>query len=297
VNPFWRYLMEVSRVAVVGAGVMGSQIAQVMAMAGLQVNLRDVDQALVDRALQGIAGNLQKFFVEKGKLTEEQASEVRRRLRGTVSLEEAVQHVDLVVESIPEKIDLKKALFGDLDRLTRPDAILATNTSALSITDIASATGRPHKVIGMHFFNPVAVMKLVEIVRGAHTDEDTVESIKSLSARLGKETVVIKDTPGFITSRMVSVIINEAACMLAEGIASPEDIDKAIKLGLGHPMGPLELADYTNGVGIVWENMTYMMQEFGDPKYRPSYLLTQMVRSGRLGRKTGRGFYDYTKGQ
>lgn len=288
--------MQVNRVAVVGAGVMGSQIAQVMAMAGLTVSLRDVDQALLDRALKGISDNLSKFFVEKGKMTAEEAGQVMGRLRGYLSLEEAVGDVDLVVESIPEKMDLKKALFADLDRLTRPDTILASNTSALSITDISSATRRPHKVIGMHFFNPVAVMRLVEIVRGAQTDEDTVETIKALSARLGKETVVIKDTPGFITSRMVSVIINEAACMLAEGIASAEDIDKAIKLGLGHPMGPLELADYTNGVGIVWENMTYMMQEFGDPKYRPSYLLTQMVRSGRLGRKTGRGFYDYTKG-
>ncbi len=288
--------MQVNRVAVVGAGVMGSQIAQVMAMAGLTVSLRDVDQVLLDRALKGISDNLSKFFVEKGKMTAEEAVQVMGRLRGYLSLEEAVGDVDLVIESIPEKMDLKKVLFADLDRLTRPDTILASNTSALSITDISSATRRPHKVIGMHFFNPVAVMRLVEIVRGAQTDEDTVETIKALSARLGKETVVIKDTPGFITSRMVSVIINEAACMLAEGIASAEDIDKAIKLGLGHPMGPLELADYTNGVGIVWENMTYMMQEFGDPKYRPSYLLTQMVRSGRLGRKTRRGFYDYTKG-
>lgn len=289
--------MEVNRVAVVGAGVMGSQIAQVMAMAGLTVKLRDIEQSLVDRALQGIADNLQRFFVDKGKMTVEQASQVMERLQGTVPLEEAVRDVDLVVESIPENMGLKKSLFSELDRLTRPETILASNTSALSITDIASATTRPHKVIGMHFFNPVAVMKLVEIVQGARTDQDTVETIKALSARLGKETVVIKDTPGFITSRMVSVIINEAACMLAEGIASAEEIDKAIRLGLGHPMGPLELADYTNGVGIVWENMTYMMQEFGDPKYRPSYLLTQMVRSGRLGRKTGKGFYDYSKGE
>ncbi|MFQ6014243.1 MAG: 3-hydroxyacyl-CoA dehydrogenase family protein [Anaerolineae bacterium] len=287
--------MEVKNIAVIGAGVMGSQIAQVAAQAGFEVRMRDISDELVQRALDGIRGSLKRFFVDKGKMTAEEAEEIMGHIQGTTDLAAAVKEADLAIESIPENMALKKEMFQDLSDLCRAETILASNTSALSITDIASASTRPERVIGMHFFNPVAVMKLVEIVRGAKTDEETVATVKEVAEkRLGKETVVINDSPGFITSRMVDVIINEAACMLEEGVASAEEIDKAIKLGLGHPMGPLELADFTNGVAIAMEGMTYLQQEFGDPKYRPSYLLKQMVRAGHLGRKVGRGFYEYS---
>jgi len=288
--------MKIEKVAVLGAGVMGSQIAQVLAFKGCQVALQDVSDEMVRKGLKGIEATLQRFFVQKGKLTEEQASEIMDRLRPCVSLEEAVPEVDLVIESVFEDMTLKKEIFTRLSQLCRADTILATNTSALSISDIASVVEGPERVIGMHFFNPVAVMKLVEIVTGVRTSDETLAVAQQVSQEImGKQTVVVKDTPGFIVSRMVDVIINEAACMVAEGIASPEDIDKAIKLGLAHPMGPLELADYTGGIPIVVEGMTYMMEEFGDTKFRPCYLLKQMVRAGHLGRKTGRGFYDHSK--
>ncbi len=288
--------MKIDKVAVLGAGVMGAQIAQVLAFKGCQVALQDVTDEAVQRGLAGIEKTLQRFFVAKGKLTEEQAKEIMGRLRPCTTLEEAVPDTDLVIESVFEDMALKKDIFTRLGQLCRPDTILATNTSALSISDIASVVEGPERVIGMHFFNPVAVMKLVEIVTGARTSDETLEAAQMVSREImGKETVVVKDTPGFIVSRMVDVIINEAACMVAEGIASPEDIDKAIKLGLAHPMGPLELADYTGGIPIVVEGMDYMMQEFGDTKYRPSYLLRKMVRAGHHGRKSGRGFYDHTR--
>lgn len=286
--------MVVNTIAVIGAGVMGSQIAQVAAQAGFEVWMREIEDDLVARALGSIEGSLERFYVRKGKMTADEAHAVTLRIKGTTDLAAAVRYADLVIESVPEDMDLKKKVFSELSALCRENTILATNTSALSITDIASAATLPERVIGMHFFNPVAVMKLVEVVRGAKTSDQTVAVVKEVAEeRLDKETVVINDTPGFITSRMVDVIINEAACMLEEGVASAEDIDKAIKLGLGHPMGPLELADYTNGISITLEGMTYMMEEFGDPKYRPSYLLKKMVRAGYLGRKAGRGFYTY----
>lgn len=288
--------MRIENVAVLGAGVMGSQIAQVLAFKGCTVALQDVSDECVQRGLASIEKTIQRFFVAKGKLTDEGAADIMGRLRPCTTLEEAVPEAGLVIESVFEDLNLKKDIFSRLSELCRPDAILATNTSALSISDIASVVEIPERVIGMHFFNPVAVMKLVEIVTGARTSDAALEAAQMVSREImGKETVVVKDTPGFIVSRMVDVIINEAACMVAEGIASPEDIDKAIKLGLAHPMGPLELADYTGGIPIVVEGMDYMMEEFGDPKYRPSYLLRQMVRAGRLGRKSGRGFYDYSQ--
>jgi len=286
--------MKIENVAVLGAGVMGSQIAQVLALKGCQVTLQDLSEDYIQLGLSRIEKTLQRFFVAKGKLTEEQARETMGRLHPCTTLEQAVPEADLVIESVFEDLTLKKEIFTRLSQLCRSNTILATNTSALSISDIATVVKGPERVIGMHFFNPVAVMKLVEIVMGARTSDDTLAIAQQVSQEImGKETVVVKDTPGFIVSRMVDVIINEGACMVAEGIASPADIDKAIKLGLAHPMGPLELADYTGGIPIVVEGMTYMMEEFGDTKYRPSYLLKQMVRAGHLGRKTGRGFYEY----
>ncbi len=287
--------MTIETVAVIGAGTMGAQIGQALALAGYEVRLNDIEARILEKAGAGIGDSLQRFFVAKGKLTEEQAREVRGRLSTSTDLAEAVEGTQLVIESIIENMNVKKRLFGRLSELCPAQTILASNTSALSISDLASAATHPERVVGAHFFNPVAVMQLVELVRGARTSDETLAAVKTLAEeQLGKQTVVVNDTPGFITSRMVDVIINEAACMVAEGIASPEDIDRACKLGLGHPMGPLELADYTNGIPIVVEGMDYLRAEFGDDKYRPCYLLRQMVRAGHTGRKAGRGFYDYS---
>lgn len=288
--------MEVQRVCILGAGVMGHQLTQVFATAGFRVSMYDIEQAFVDKGYDAIKGSLQRFFVDKGRMSQDQADGILRNIKPTTSLEDAAKDADLVVEAIPEIMDLKKDTFRKLSVICRPDAILSSNTSSLSITEMAGACSNPGRVIGMHFFNPVAVMRLVEIVRAFSTSDETVQVIKEISEqKLGKETVVCKDSPGFITSRMVSVMANEAAFMLQEGIATAEDIDKAIKLGLGHPMGPLELQDYASGVGIAHEVMSYMQEEFGDPKYRPAYLMTQLVKAGRLGRKTGKGFYDPAK--
>ncbi len=285
--------MEINKVSILGAGTMGAQLAQAFATAEYQVSMYDIQDAFVENGFGTIKTGLQRFFVDKGKMTQEQADAITGRIKPTTSFEEAAAGADLVVEAIPEIMDLKKDIFKRLSSICRPDAILASNTSSLSITEMAGVTANPGRVVGMHFFNPVAVMRLVEIVKAFSTSEETIQIIQEISEqRLGKETVVCKDSPGFITSRMISAMSNEAACMLQEGIATAEDIDKACRLGLAHPMGPLEVQDYTSGVSIAYEVMCYLQQEFGDPKYRPSYLLTQLVKAGRFGRKAGKGFYD-----
>jgi len=282
---------EVRRVCVVGAGVMGSGIAQVCAQAGFSVNMYDIRQEFVEKGLNNIKGNL-KRSVEKGRISQEEADKILGRITTTIDLKEAVREVDFVIEAAPENMEIKKQVFKDLDGFSPKHAILASNTSSLSITEIASVTGRPDKVVGMHFFNPAPVMKLVEVVKGQLTSQETVNIVKDLAKRLGKTPVECKDSPGFIANRICVPMINEAIMVLQEGVASKEDIDLAVKLGYNHPMGPLELADLI-GLDTLLAIMETYYKEFNDPKYKPALLLKQMVRAGLLGRKTGKGFYQY----
>jgi len=282
---------EIKKICVVGAGVMGSGIAQVCAQAGFPVNMYDIKQEFIDKGLNNIKGNL-KRSVEKGKISQDEADKILGRIATTIDLKQAAKDVDFVIEAAPENMEIKKQVFKDLDEFTPKNAILASNTSSLSITEIASATKRPEKVVGMHFFNPAPVMKLVEVVKGHLTSQETVETVKELAKKLGKTPVECKDSPGFIANRICVPMINEAITALQEGIASKEDIDLAVKLGYNHPMGPLELADLI-GLDIILAIMETYYKEFNDPKYRPATLLKQMVRAGLLGRKTGKGFYQY----
>jgi 3-hydroxybutyryl-CoA dehydrogenase len=287
--------MEISRVCVVGAGVMGSQLVQLFATKGYEVSMADVDDKFVQNGLNSIKNNLKKYFVDKGKMTQEEADKVIARIKGTTDLKRAVEGAQLVLESIPEVMELKQKTFKQLDELCSPETILASNTSALSITAIGSLTRRQDKVIGMHFFNPVAVMRLVEIIRGIKTSDKTCQVIKDLATKLGKETIIVnKDVPGFIVTRLFVVLSNEAAKLLEEGVATAEDIDKGCQLGLGHAMGPLRSQDVVNGISVVLHCLDYMRAELGEC-YRPSPLWRRKVEAGELGVKTGKGFYDYSQ--
>ena len=287
--------MEIRRVCVLGAGLMGHGIAQVCAQTGkFEVNMRDIEQRFIDNGMRMIDDSLQRF-VKKGTLTEPELREIRARIHPTLDLKEAVQNADLVIEAVTENPPLKKSVLADADKYAPAHAIIASNTSSISITEIGAATKRAEKVCGMHFFNPPQVMRLIEIVRGIKTSDETVQVIKNVSEKLGKEAVVVKkDTPGFIVNRILIPAINEAVFLVAEGIAEPEDIDKAITLGLNWPMGPLKLIDYV-GADTHLFITEVMVNETGDQKFRPSTLLKQMVRANLLGRKTGRGFYDWSQ--
>jgi len=278
--------------AVIGAGTMGRGIAQVAAMGGYDVCLVDVEEKILQNAVEGIQKNLQKG-VELGKVSPEQQKASPERIKTTTDRKLAASRADFVIEAVPEVIALKVEVFQDLDRVCPPHAILATNTSGLSITEIAASTRRPEKVIGMHFFNPVHLMKLVEIVRGMETSDETLALTKEVAARMGKEVVEVNESPGFVTSRINALIGNEAFYLLQEGVARAEDIDKAIKLGLNHPMGPLELGDLV-GLDARLRVLEHLHATLGE-KYRPCPLLVKYVKAGRLGRKTGRGVYDYTR--
>ena len=283
-------MAEVRTIAVIGAGIMGRGIAQAAAMGGYRTILEDILPNALRRAESEIRDNLDKA-VTLGKVSAQEATSARERLEYAGSVDEAARLADLVIEAVPEELESKIEIFTILDKVCRPATILASNTSSLSLTEIASVTYRAPKIVGMHFFNPVHKMKLIEVVRALETDEDTLATAVEVGRCMGKEVVVIKESPGFITSRINAMIGNEAFHMLEEGIASAEDIDKALKLGLNHPMGPFELVDLV-GLDTRLNILEYLHRTLGE-KFRPSELLVKYVQDGRLGRKSGRGVYEY----
>jgi 3-hydroxybutyryl-CoA dehydrogenase len=283
---------EIKIVGVVGAGTMGSGIAHVFARSGFSVLLCDVEQRFLDRALSQIRTNLGREAA-KGKLPESEIDPTIARIEPTVD-REALSAADFVVEAASEPFELKSEIFRALDRIVPETAVLATNTSSISITRLAAQTQRPAQVIGMHFFNPVPVMTLVEVVRGLATSDDTFDQVHALAVKLGKTPVAVNDAPGFVSNRVLMPLINEAAFAVMEGVATPEAVDQVFKLGMAHPMGPLTLADFI-GLDVCVDIMRVLQEGYGDPKYRPCPLLVRMVDAGWLGRKSGRGFYSYEK--
>jgi len=281
---------DVSIVAVIGAGIMGRGIAHVAALGGFQTVLNDVSDELLQKAQSRIRQDLHKA-VSIGKLTDSDVDAALARLTLDNNLDRAAESAELVIEAVPEKMELKLDVFSRLDQACANQAVLASNTSSLSITEMAAATRRPHQFIGMHFFNPVHRMKLVEIIRGLETDDDTFAIAETVSRKMGKETVEVKESPGFVTSRINALIGNEAFYMLQEGISSARDIDKALKLGLNHPMGPFEMIDLV-GLDTRLSILNFLHQTLGE-KYRPCPLLVEYVKAGRLGKKVGKGVYEY----
>lgn len=279
------------RIAVIGAGLMGSGIAQTCAQAGYEVKNIDVFEPAIEKA----KANMEKLFtkkITKGSMSEEQKNDIFARLTYSGSMED-VKGADLIIEAVPEKIELKKSVFEQVDKAADPEAVIVSNTSGLSISEMAAVTMRPHKVMGVHFFYPAPVMKLVELVRGLATDDDTYNTVKEFAAGIGKTVVDAPEYPGFIVNRILVPMQNEAAFMVMEG-CKPEDVDAAMKLGANHPMGPLELTDFV-GIDVMLATMTGLYNGFHDSKYRPCPLLETMVKAGHLGRKTGQGFYKYDK--
>jgi 3-hydroxybutyryl-CoA dehydrogenase len=282
----------VKNIVVIGAGTMGNGIAHTAAASGLNVTLIDVERSILDRAVNTISSNLQRG-VDKGKMSAEEKQAVLGRIR-TATDDQAIANADIVVEAIIEKFEAKHELFQRLDGLAPTDCILASNTSSISITRIAASTRRPDKIIGMHFFNPVPVMSLVEVIRGISTSDDTYQRVEDLAKRMGKTPIEVNDYPGFVSNRVLMPMINEAIFALYEGVATAEAIDGVMKLGMNHPMGPLQLADFI-GLDVCLAILRVLEEGFGDPKYRPCPLLVKMVDAGWLGKKTARGFYTYGK--
>ena len=284
-------VMSIKKMAVLGAGQMGNGITQVAACAGIEVVMIDIQQDFVDRGVATIEKSLAKL-VSKERMTQEDADAARARISTAID-RNACSDADLVVEAVPEILDLKLSIFSELDAICKPDCILATNTSSISISEIAAATSRPSKVIGMHFMNPVPIMKLVEVINGKETSEDVTATVLSAAEKMGKIPLMCNDSPGFVSNRILCPMINEAILTLQEGVAEPEAIDGIMKLGMNHPIGPLALSDLI-GNDTVLHIMNVLHEGMGDDKYAPAPLLIEMVEQGKLGRKSGQGFYDYS---
>jgi 3-hydroxybutyryl-CoA dehydrogenase len=286
-------MRQLRKIGVIGAGTMGNGIAHVFARSGFPVHLIDVEQRFVDRGLATIQKNLERE-VAKGKLSADDSSAALSRIKASID-RSVLTECDLVIEAATERLEIKSALFRELDADLPKDVILATNTSSISITKLAAQTQRPAQVIGMHFFNPVPVMKLVEVIRGLQTSQATFDAVRDLSLKLDKTPVEVNDAPGFVSNRVLMPLLNEAMYAVMEGVATPEAVDEVFKLGMAHPMGPLTLADFI-GLDVCLDIMRVLLDGLGDPKYRPCPLLIRMVDAGWLGRKSGRGFYTYGQG-
>jgi 3-hydroxybutyryl-CoA dehydrogenase len=284
-------IVEIRTISVLGLGIMGHGIAQVAAQSGFQVSAYDIDENAIEKGLGNIRSSLDRQ-IKKGKISESEAKEILIRINTSMSLSNAVESADVIIEAIPEILELKKEILRKIDGALKPESIIATNTSQFSITELASVTNRPDRFIGMHWFNPPQVMRLIELIRGLETSDNTVNTILALCRRFGKETIVcLKDTPGFVTTRILNAFLAEAYRVVEEGIATPEDVDKAAKLAFNHPMGPLELADFS-GLDTALRTAMALEAVYGD-RFKPTHTMRNLVQAGHLGRKTGRGWHHY----